>query len=408
MIAYPPPLKAVGGARTGIAPANLLDVQDVNGNLYYWSDRPINAPVAITGAIAGYGVPPIPPNPGQSVAWAYPSLVNGVAYTFVELDSLNNGVICDSISQMAINGSVRAQVQFLEGGPLEPPYAVMFSQFTPPSLPAGAVIDAVVPVLRMPVISITLSGYISSPGADFSLPSGEADGQFYAIDFTPTLAAVEAANFGVQLDDTLESTSGGYAVVNFVGIAIYYHGGTGAPGWGYPGEAPYGVGPYIPWLVQVPSFTFHRSLVTDVGAFVIQNLSGDTLSRNFEKIARRSALEGAMFVYRLWQADAQAAWLEVHGTLSVQGIGVDTVKLKGSQLLNESQEDTPLEIYCETCQLQWGGRRCGSTESTECQYSFQTCQVVERPMLTLNNFEKNYGETAANTVLNVINRRRVI
>ena len=39
MIPYPPSLKAIGGARTGIAPVNLLDVQDVNGNCYFWSDR---------------------------------------------------------------------------------------------------------------------------------------------------------------------------------------------------------------------------------------------------------------------------------------------------------------------------------------------------------------------------------
>jgi len=67
----------------------------------------------------------------------------------------------------------------------------------------------------------------------------------------------------------------------------------------------YGAGPYIPWLMSVPQFSFHRSLQTDIGAFVLQNLSGDTLSRDFEKIARRSALEGAFFIYRLWQADAR-------------------------------------------------------------------------------------------------------
>jgi len=177
---------------------------------------------------------------------------------------------------------------------------------------------------------------------------------------------------------------------------------------GLPREAPYGSGPYIPWLVEVPKFTFHRSLVTDVGAFVLQNLSGDSLSRNFEKIARRSTLEGAFFVFRSWQADAEAAWLEVHGTLTVDPIGVDTVTLKGTQLLNPSQDDTPLEIYSETCQLQWGGPRCGATGSTECQYSYQTCQVPAHIMVEANSYEKNYGDTVANTAFNIINRRRTI
>jgi hypothetical protein len=126
---------------------------------------------------------------------------------------------------------------------------------------------------------------------------------------------------------------------------------------------------------------------------------------------RRSALEGAFFVYRCWQADAQAAWLEVHGTLTVADVGVDTVTLKGSPTVNPSQLDTPLEIYCETCQLQWGGKRCGAPNgpgTTECNYSFQTCQVVERIMIAANTFEKNYGESMATLAQNVINRRRTI
>lgn len=37
---------------------------------------------------------------------------------------------------------------------------------------------------------------------------------------------------------------------------------------------------------------------TDTGSFIVQNVSGDTLARDFERIARRSAIEGALFVYR--------------------------------------------------------------------------------------------------------------
>jgi hypothetical protein len=165
---------------------------------------------------------------------------------------------------------------------------------------------------------------------------------------------------------------------------------------------------YLPWVLSVPSFTFHRSMATDMGSFILQNLSGDSLARDFEKILRKSTLEGAFFVYRLWQSDAEAAWLEVHGTLTVDEVGVDTVSLKGMQLLNPAQDDTPLENYCETCQLQWGGKRCGSAQTSECLYSFQSCQVVERIMVVMNDYEKNYGETTANSPMQVINRSRRI
>lgn len=237
MIDLAPPLLATGGARTGIAPVNLLDVCDINGNLYYWADRKILAPNAITAA------PPLPDYGGTLSTWT-------------------------------------------------PPASVLTQ--------------------------------------------------------------------------------------------------------------------YQPWLLGVPQISFHRSLVTDTGAFVLQNLSGDTLSRDFERIARSSALEGAFFIYRCWQPDAAAAWIEVHGTLSIDGADTETGKLKGSQLLNPSQDDTPLEIYSETCQLQWGGVRCGAQGSTECSYSYQSCQMLSRIMCVMNNYETNFGETGANIALNVTNRRRTI
>jgi hypothetical protein len=199
--------------------------------------------------------------------------------------------------------------------------------------------------------------------------------------------------------------------IEFVGIAVYCAtpGSPGAGGtYGWKESGANGTSPYLPWIIGVPKFTFHRSLVTDVGNFVLQNLSGDTLQRDFERLMRRSTLEGALFVYRCWQPDAEAAWIEVHGKLTVDDVGTDTVSLRGENLISPAQEDTPLEIYCETCQLNWGGPRCGSTQPTECQYSFQTCQVPERIMVALNDFEKNYGEANANTALKVINRARRI
>jgi hypothetical protein len=163
---------------------------------------------------------------------------------------------------------------------------------------------------------------------------------------------------------------------------------------------------YLPWLLGVPSFTFNRSAVSNTGSFTLQNLSGNTLARDMEMKLRASAIEGAFFVYRNWEADAEASWIEVHGTLSMTDNGDDTVSCKATDIFASAQDDTPLENYCETCQLQWGGARCGSTQSVECNYSFQSCQVVERIMVALNDYEKNWGETSANTPLTVINRTR--
>lgn len=165
---------------------------------------------------------------------------------------------------------------------------------------------------------------------------------------------------------------------------------------------------YLPWVVSIPEIKFHRSMTTDAGIFVIQNLSGDSLNRDFETIVTRSSLEGAFFIYRCWQADAMASWKEFHGTLSVQDIGTEEAQLKGTQTINYSDATTPQAVLSETCQLDWASSRCGSTEPTECSYSAQSCQVIERLVTLTNNFEKNYGEADANIATLTMNRQRRI
>ena len=432
MISYPPSLLAIGGARTGIAPVNLLDVLDTNGNCYYWSDRPSNAPVVITGAIAGTiapaPAPPIPPVAGESVAWAVPSEA-AVSNPPAMIDwpyqpQAGLAVAFAATSSANAYGSVGLSLNpnFDEN------YAAWWGDFALPSpLPSGAVITRIYPVMQ--ASSTVSSGYSYFSFGSGLTPNGagnfnEPYSDLYALggsfllwtgsSLGTSLSVLAGMNIGCGLYAE-RAGAGSNIVVNFVGFAIYYtlpgggsSSGSGGGSGSLGGSGYRFAGPYRPWLVGVPQFSFHRSLQTDVGSFVIQNLSGDTLSRDFEKIARRSALEGAMFVFRCWQADAQAAWLEVHGTLTVDEIGVDTVKLKGAQLINPSQDDTPLEIYSETCQLQWGGVRCGATGDTECSYSYQSCQSLARIMVQMNNYETNYGQNVADTALNVINRRRTI
>jgi hypothetical protein len=163
---------------------------------------------------------------------------------------------------------------------------------------------------------------------------------------------------------------------------------------------------YLPWILSVPNWTFYRSMQTDMGAIEMQNLSGDTLQRDFEKIVRASALEGAQFVYREWQGDAMEATLEVHGTLSIDDSDPETVKLNCKQLTNPSTDVAPSYVYSEICQWRWGSVQCGSTALTPCSQSYPTCQVIERIFVTINSYEKNFGEATANVATNVVNRIR--
>lgn len=372
---------------------NLLDVQDVNGNLYFWADRPCNAPIVLTGAIEVDIEPPVAPLVGQYISWVLATKVKTTATAYASARATATGAILEIPATP--DGSQEA--------------TATFSGFQIPQLPPGAVIVAIYSVA---VLSGTGSG--SSDNWDGIAPSSIPDGEFSGfqanVPLSITISEIPSVSLEASIADSLTPDTAQTFQVDSVALAIYYTLSTGGePGYYSAGTSGIVGAPYLPWLLEVPSFTFHRSLVTDMGSFVIQNLSGDTLSRDMEKLLRASALEGAFFVYRCWQPDAEAAWLEVHGVLSVEDVGVDTVTFKAAQLINPSQLDTPLEEYCETCQIQWAGRRCGSTQSTECSYSFPTCQVIERPMIVMNDYEKNFGETVANIVTDrVINRLRRI
>lgn len=164
---------------------------------------------------------------------------------------------------------------------------------------------------------------------------------------------------------------------------------------------------YQPWLMSAPTFTFYRSMQTDIGSFTLQNVSGDSLAREFERTTRRSALEGALFIYRYWDVGGEFAYFEVHGTLSVKNAPQRLVEIGTTQLFSGS-DDTPAGTYSESCQLVWGEKRCGATGPVECLYSYRTCQVTDHYVGILNNYEKNFSETIAAVPTQVINRRRAI
>jgi hypothetical protein len=166
--------------------------------------------------------------------------------------------------------------------------------------------------------------------------------------------------------------------------------------------------PYVPWIVRAPQLSFHRSKQVNTGTLQLQNLSGDTLQSDFKKIVRKTTLEGALAVLRRWNAAAQAAEREFHCTLSFTDSNPEIATLQLRQLDDASQESTPRYLMCEICQWRWSSAQCGSTASTPCQQSYPTCQVIERIFVIMNNYEKNYGETTANTSTYMQNRARQI
>jgi phage-related protein len=167
-----------------------------------------------------------------------------------------------------------------------------------------------------------------------------------------------------------------------------------------------GSNPYLPWILSVGSFTFNRSMTSDTGSLQLQNLSGDSLQSDFQKIVRRSTLEGAIGVYREWNAGAQFAELEFHCKLSVDDSNPTKVDVTLTDINENSQEVSPPYRFSEICQWRWSSKQCGSTQPTPCMQTFPTCQVVERIEVIANSYEQNFGETWANVGTNVANRLR--
>lgn len=173
-------------------------------------------------------------------------------------------------------------------------------------------------------------------------------------------------------------------------------------------EAATGLATYSPWLLDVGDFSFNRSTITDTGQLRIQNLSGDVLQSDWEKIVRGGTLEGALFVYRYFAIDLGFAWIEQHGTLSVS----DTDRI-GAQItlyqLVQGQDDTPQQQISETCQLNWGEARCGASTANgavECLYTFMSCQVPEHFVGIQTAFETNNPEAVAQLPQQPLNRAR--
>ena len=77
---------------------------------------------------------------------------------------------------------------------------------------------------------------------------------------------------------------------------------------------------YLPWLLTAGPFHMSRSMQADIGDFTIQNISGNTLARDLSTLVTATAFEGALFAYREWNIEAQAAESEFHGRLSIVSV----------------------------------------------------------------------------------------
>jgi hypothetical protein len=134
---------------------------------------------------------------------------------------------------------------------------------------------------------------------------------------------------------------------------------------------------YLAWLLRAGPFQLSRSMQSDIGSFVIQNVSGNTLQRDMNQLISRATFEGAVFAYREWNLDAAVVEFEFHGQLSVLDITETQAEFAAEQGTNPS-EYQGLLLFTETCPWRYASAACADTSDNPCQNSFQTCRQPSR------------------------------
>jgi len=143
---------------------------------------------------------------------------------------------------------------------------------------------------------------------------------------------------------------------------------------GAPGSAA-----YSPWIKSAGPFRLSRSLRSDAGDLVVQNLSGNTLQRDVAAAVQAREFIGALTVVRFWHPLIQEAEFEFHGFLTKPKVTPTEASFRILQLLDTNVEKVPSDSYSEQCTWRYKGKMCGSTGSaTSCPKDFASCQDATR------------------------------
>lgn len=130
---------------------------------------------------------------------------------------------------------------------------------------------------------------------------------------------------------------------------------------------------YFGWIKQAQSFSVARDLTSSAGDLVVQNLSGNTISRDVDT-ALQHEFEGALCIVRIWLPLFDASLTEFHGYLTEQNPTQDECSFRHLQIFDPAQYDVCDEIISELCPFRYKSAQCGSTGSAiTCDFTFPTC-----------------------------------
>ncbi|ABF42423.1 hypothetical protein Acid345_3422 [Candidatus Koribacter versatilis Ellin345] len=136
---------------------------------------------------------------------------------------------------------------------------------------------------------------------------------------------------------------------------------------------------YKPWVKSAGPFKLTRTLRTDGGDVVFQNIIGNLIQRDVGRAFAITEFEGAYAVVRYWNLLAEKMVREFHGYMSAAQQPQGEVHFKLLQLLDGSDVDLPERSYANNCSLRFKSERCGSTSTNlTCPKTLGGCTAVER------------------------------
>jgi hypothetical protein len=131
---------------------------------------------------------------------------------------------------------------------------------------------------------------------------------------------------------------------------------------------------YKPWIKKAGPFRVTRTTSTDAGTVTFQNISGNTIDRDFAKLLNNGEFEGALVVYREWNLLLAVTEWEFHGSVSEPGSDMIEGSFRLLQLCDPNGYDVPLDTYSDKCTLRYKGPLCGSVSGlATCDKLFASC-----------------------------------
>jgi hypothetical protein len=135
---------------------------------------------------------------------------------------------------------------------------------------------------------------------------------------------------------------------------------------------------FLDWVVGQPKFTLFGSTQTDTASLAVQNISGNTVTRDVATAWSQNEFIGALVVCRLWRGDAESSCFTFIGTVAAAEIDESRMQLTLEGFGNFSDVAAPAYDIDVTCPLTFGSVACGSTSPTPCDLTYGGCSSINR------------------------------